>query len=304
MAYIGAGIINAGTETNTDLRTEMELAVMSAFESGNKFIPLIERKMLVESPTGRFIIEGKEDRDDNNLAEYGRGTQVDITEGSQDEVYVNCDRPTYVARRIDKFEQKTSSIDIVSMYSKQMGSKLAGSIDRKIASAIELSSLSTGLVSNGDGTVVLNHAIASGATAIEKGDALCDAIWTAVSALQENDVMDTDIYVAVSPTNYGYLGQSSRGINKDYTNSNGDYAEGTIERVAGAIIVPTNNMPKTAGLEALMFTSEAVGFVEVWDITVSSDNQIDFLDASLITASYANGVAPLRPACAVSIKSA
>jgi hypothetical protein len=303
MAFTGASNINTGSQTGANLQVEMELGILSAFERANKFMPLIWRQTLVNSPAGRFVVEGKEDTIDTNLATYARGTQIDVTGGTQDEIIITSDRPTYVARRLDKFEQKTASYDVLAMYRGQMGKKLASSIDRKILSAIELSSLSTGLVSNGDGSVVVNTTIASALTPELKGDAICEAIYASIATLKSKDV-DDEIYIAMSPVNYGYIVQSKKAVDVQYSGDNGSFAARTVKQVAGATIIETNNMPATANLQALAFTKEAAGMVEVWDITVDTDTEGDFLNATRITASYANGIAPVRPACAVSIKSA
>jgi len=57
----------------------------------------------------QFIIEGKEDTDATNTASYTAGSQVNITVGSQDQRVINLDRPTYVARRIDKFDEAVAN---------------------------------------------------------------------------------------------------------------------------------------------------------------------------------------------------
>jgi hypothetical protein len=42
--------------------------------------------------------------------------------------------------------------------------------------------------------------------------------------------------------------------------------------------------------------------VNLWDVQVDINTQPEFLNAKLINAYFSNGVAALRPQCAVSIK--
>jgi hypothetical protein len=254
----------------------------------------------------QFIIEGKEDTDATGAATYAAGSQVNITVGSQDQRVINLDRPTYVARRIDKFDEAVANYDVIAMQVRQIGSKLANVVDRKVSAAIEAASLATGLAGNGNGTVVVNTSLPGGAAAATTpallGDELCESIFAAAAAIRTRD--DTsDLFVALNPTNFSYVVQSGKAVNADYTSgNNGGFDTGTAMQVGGVKIVETNNLPATAGLVGLVFASDAAGLVKLWDVQTKITEQADFLDAKLITAYFANGVAALSPACAVSIK--
>lgn len=112
----------------------------------------------------------------------------------------------------------------------------------------------------------------------------------------------SDIYVAMSPTNYQYLPQSAKSANSDFTNGNGGFDSGEVKHVGGAYVFQSTNLPATAGLIALAFCDQAAGMVKLWDVNTKITEQADFLDAKLVTAYFSNGVAPLRANCAVSIK--
>ena len=186
---------------------------------------------------------------------------------------------------------------------RQLGTRLANAIDRKISAAVEAASLATGLVANGDGTVIVNTDLASGTTAEELGKALAESIYAAKAAMLENDV-DESASCAVSPTWYSYLPQSLTVIDSDYTSGNGGYDSGEVKMVGGVSVFSTNNLPATAALVALVFTSEAAGMAKLWDIQIDINEQPEFLNAKLINAYFSNGIRSLRPQCAVSIKSA
>jgi hypothetical protein len=186
---------------------------------------------------------------------------------------------------------------------RQLGTRLANAIDRKIAAAVEASSLATGLVANGDGTVVVNTALASGTTPEDLGKALAESIYACKAAMLENDVDDVPS-CAISPTWYGYLPQSLTVIDADYTSGNGGYDTGEIKMVGGVSVFASNNLPSTAALVGLVFTSEAAGMAKLWDIQIDINEQPEFLNAKLINAYFSNGIKALRCQCACSIKSA
>lgn len=306
MSYTGASTPNVGTDTAGDLTTDILLDVVQAFDRKTRFKDLIRVDSLSGgAASGSFIIEGKEDTTDGALASYTAGTQVNVSNGTVDEINIALDRPQYESRRIDKWDEAIARYDVSGMNVRQLGARLANAVDRKVSAAIEASSLATGLVANGDGTVVVNTALPSGAaaatTAEGLGQEIIESIYAAVAAMKENDVYE-DVYVAMSPTTFQYLPQALTIVSSEYTSMNGGLDIGDVKMVGGATVFTTNNMPTTAGLVALAFTSEAAGMVNLWDVQVDINTQPEFLNAKLINAYFSNGVAALRPQCAVSIK--
>ena len=305
MAYTGNTTPNVGTDTSNDLTRDITLDVLQAFERKVRFMDLIRVDTIpAGSAAGSFIIEGKEDATDGALAEYPAGTQVNVNNGTQDEIIIPLDRPQYESRRVDKWKETVARYDTVAMNIRQLGTRLANAIDRKVAAAIEASSLATGLVANGDGTVIVNAGIVIPMTDPEAtGKAFAQAIYAGIAAMRENDV-EEEAFVACSPTLYSALPQALITIDSDYTSGNGGYDIGEVKMVGGARVFTSNNIPATTNLEALMFTSEAAGMAKLWDVTIDINEQPEFLNAKLINAYFSNGVSALRPQCAISIKSA
>ena len=305
MAYIGNTNPNVGTDSGTDLTRDITLDVLESFERKTRFMDLIRVDSIPEgSAAGSFVIEGKEDTSDGALVEYPAGSQVNVSNGTQDEIIISLDRPQYESRRIDKWKQAVARYDTVAMNVRQLGTRLANAIDRKIAAAVEASSLATGLVSNGNGTVIVNTAIVTPVTDPEAtGKAFAQAIYAGIAAMRELDV-EEEVFVACSPTIYSTLPQALITVSSDYTNGNGGYDIGEVKMVGGATVFVSNNIPATASLQGLMFTAEAAGMARLWDVTIDINEQPEFLNAKLINAYFSNGVAALRPQCAVSIKKA
>ena len=303
MAYDGNTTPNIGTDSGADLTTDIQLDVLQAYERKTRFADLIRIDNIGEgAAAGSFIVEGKEDRDDGAITEYQAGTRVNVSNGTQDEIIVPLDRPQYESRRIDKWKQAVARYDTVAMNVRQLGTRLANAVDRKIAAAIEIASLGSGLVDNGDGTVIVNTGIVIPMTDPEAtGKAFAQAIYAGVAALRENDVED-EAYVACSPTLYSSLPQALITIDSDYTNGNGGYDIGEVKMVGGVKVFTSNNIPATVGLMALMFTSEAAGMVRLWDIQIDINEQPEYLNAKLINAYFSNGCSALRNQCGISIK--
>ena len=306
MAYTGATTPETGTTSTNTLTRDVYMDTLGAFNRSLVFAQYIYKQSIDGGTGGQFIVEGKEDTADGNIASYTSGAQIDVTNGTQDERIINVDRPQYEARRIDKFKEMTARYDVLAMQVKQIGANLAAKVDRKIAAAIEAASLATGLAGNGNGTVVTNTALPSGAAAggltpAQLGDEIAESIFAAVAAIRSSDD-NCEVYVALNPTNYSYLVQSGKAVNADYTSANGGYDTGKVMMVGGANVVMTNNMPSTAGLIGLAFTSQAAGMVELWGLQTSISEQEDFLGAKLISGSFSNGCGVLRPNSSVSIK--
>lgn len=304
MAYTGSTTPNVGTTSTATLSRDVKLDVLESYKRKMVVAPLLWTKSITGGTGGDFTIEGKEDATNTGVASYTAGAQVDVTNGTQDQIIINLDRPQYVARRIDKWDEAVANYSVVAMNVRQVGSKLGAYVERKAIAAVEASSLATGLASNGNGIVVVNTVIASASTPSTIGDAISDAIYSAVAKIRENDCED-EIYVVMNPTNYSYVVRSGRATNADYIDSsNGGFDTGVVKMVGGATMLQTNDMPVTANLVALVFTYQSAGIVKLWDVQSKITEQADFLDAKLLTAYFSNGMGALRCQSTASIKKA
>ncbi len=306
MAYTGASdIITGGTSTD-DLSRDIYIETLEAFNRTLIGANLVMKQTIQSGKAGQFIVGGKS-TDSADADTYARGTQVDVTEAEFDERIIVLERPVYEAKRVDQFEEKVAHYDVRSVITNQMGESLGNKVDREVFDKLFVASSGTGLVGNPNaGTVA---AITYTGTASAKGDLLAEAIFEADAALAENDVTG-ETFVVLSPADYNNLVQSDKSVNADYTNGNGGFDTGVILEVAGVKVYKSNNVKGTLGgtttakLLGLVFTSEAVGILELIGMTTNQEKQIDFLDATLMTAYYANGVGVLRPEACVALMSA
>ena len=306
MAYTGAASIITGATTTNDLSRDVYIETLEAFNRTVVGLNNVRVQTISTGKAGQFIIGGKTS-DSTVPATYARGTQVDVTDAEFDERTIVLQRPVYEAKRVDQFEERVAHYDIRSVITNQMGESLGNKVDREVFDTLFLSANGTGIVSNPDAGQVA--AITYTGTAKQKGDLLAEAIFEAAAKLQENDVNEAPVCV-LNPVDYSNLVQSDRAVNADYTNSNGGIDSGMVMEVAGVRILRSNNLKgnnggsTTAKLLGLVFTPEAAGVLELIGMTTNQEKQIDFLDATLMTAYYANGMGILRPECAVALMEA
>ena len=303
MAYTGAGTIITNPGATVDLSRDIYIETLEAFTRRNVFLALVTGQTITEGKSGQFIVGGKSDGSD--AAEYPRGTQVEVSDTEFEERTIVIERPQYIAKRIDQFEERVAHYEVRTPITNMMGESLAYNVDRKIADTVYAAATDTGLVGNPDSAPIIVMP-AGATTAMEKGDALAEAIFEAKAALEENDDFGEAV-ATVSPQDYGYLVQAGQVVNADYTSGNGGYDTGTVKMVAGVRILPTNNNGGTtnpAGLKALVFTAQCAGVLTLIGLTTDQEAQIDFLGSTLMTAHYALGTGTLRPESAVAITQA
>ena len=310
MAYTGANTILTGATTSNDLSRDIYIETLEAFNRRNVFMSLVMVQTITEGKAGQFIVGGKTDGTDT--ATYARGTQIDVSDSELDERTILIERPIYTAKRIDQFEERVAHYDVRGPITNMMGETLAYKVDTRIADEVFLASQGAA----GDAPLASNPGpnsnivIAAGSTTpAAKGDDLAAAIFAAKATLEENDDYGEAVCV-VSPEDYGYLVQSGHAVNADFTSGNGGYDTGVVKQVGGVMIVSSNNVKgsnggsTTAALRGLVFTTQAVGVLELIGLRTNQEEQIDFLDSTLMTAYYALGCGVLRPESAVAIVNA
>lgn len=196
-------------------------------------------------------------------------------------------------------------------YSAQAGFALAKTLDQHVAQVKVLAARSSATVTGGSGGSVLTDADAD-----TNADSLVGSFFDAAQAMDEKDVPEEDRFAFVRPEQYYMLiNSSSKAIHRDYGGS-GSLADGSLPRVAGLEIVPTNNLPSTniatgptayqgdfTNLVSVVSHRSAAGTVKLIDLAVEMEYQIEY-QGTLIVAKIAVGHDVLRPESAVEIKTA
>lgn len=306
---------NIGNNSSTPrgLPTEMDNAleiyygsVLTAFDRKQLFLDLVTTKSIDSGSSISIPVIGQSSDADTNT--HVPGTELSMSAIAVKERIINIDALEYYALAVDKFEEKVLHFETRGELAKQAGEALAVKIDKAVASALVTASQTSGTIGGdavqADGTEVNNDVIDSGATPKAKGDALIEATFAAVAAMEEKDVTG-EKYLVVSPVTYSYLAQSDA-VNKDITSGdNGGINKGTVMEVAGIRIYKSNYVPvdsavDVAGtnkkLKAMLFTSEALAVAKLMDVT-SEVNYIPEQLATLMTTYYSYGMGVLKPGC-------
>ena len=306
---------NIGNNSSTPrgLPTEMDNSleiyygsVLTAFDRKQLFLDLVTTKSIDSGSSISIPVIGQSSDSDTNT--HVPGTELSMSAIAVKERIINIDALEYYALAVDKFEEKVLHFETRGELAKQAGEALAVKIDKAVVGALVTASQTSGTIGGSavqaDGTEVNNDVIDSGSTPADKGNALIEAVFASVAAMEEKDVAG-EKYLVVSPIIYSYLAQSN-GVNKDITSGdNGGINKGTIMEVAGIKIYKSNYIPidstvdvggTNKKLKALLFTSEAVAVAKLMDVT-SEVNYIPEQLATLMTTYYSYGIGVLKPGC-------
>lgn len=205
--------------------------------------------------------------------------------------------------------------DVRGEYSRQCGTVLAQTFDKKIALLGYLAARSAGVTTDYSGGSVIANADA----ATDK-EVLRACIFKAAQTMDEKDVPEEDRHVIVKPAQFYLLAQDTVLLNKDW-GGQGELATASIPRVANMAVHKSNNLPNGTNITssisgennsyvgdftnsvALCMNRQAVGTVKMFDLACEMSGK-DFhimYQSDLVVAKYAMGHGVLRPDCAVEI---
>lgn len=210
---------------------------------------------------------------------------------------------------IANIDEAKAHYDFRSEYSYQLGAALARTFDKNVAQVSILAARASATVSGGNGGSVIEDT--DGRTS---GSSLVATAFACAQALDEKDVPPEDRYLYVLPAQYYLLAQEKDVVDSDYTaGANGGLDVGTVKRVAGFEIVPTNNLPQTdvttgptpyqgdfSDTIALACHRTTAGTVKLVDLATEMAYDIR-RQGTLIVAKYALGHGILRPESSVEI---
>ena len=303
----------------TEMANALEIyygTVLTAFDRKQLFLDLVTTKSIDSGSSISIPVIGQSSDLDTNT--HVPGTELTMSVIAVKERIINIDALEYYALAVDKFEEKVLHFETRGELAKQAGEALAVKIDKAVGVQLLNASQTSGTIGGSavqaDGTEVNNDVIFTASTPAAKGNALIEAVFAAVAAMEAKDVVG-EKYLVVSPITYSYLAQSSA-VNKDITSGdNGGINKGTVMEVAGIRIYKSNYIPTTAAgqtdgvnvgltnsrkVQALLFTSEAVAVAKLMDVT-SEVNYIPEQLATLMTTYFSYGMGVLKPggACVI-----
>lgn len=284
--------------------------VLTSFEQTNVMMDKHQVRTITSGKSAQFPVMGRADAYYHQVGEFIAGGKIKHAERviTIDDLLI---APTFIAN----IDEAMNHYDVRSVYSKEMGAKLANTMDRHILQTAVQAARATKTIDDPDqfgGTVI---------TGVDEtsGDALAEAMFEAAKVLDEKDVPEDARFLFVRPAEFYAMARSTKILNRDW-GGEGSYAGGNVIRVAGITIVKTNNLPKTnvaAGtLEAgtndkyagdynntvgLIMHPSAVGTVKLMDLGMESEYQIN-RQGTLAVAKYAVGHGILRPEAAIELR--
>jgi len=295
----GVGTDRTGGHSDRDLAIKVFSGeVLTAFETANIFLPLVQTRTIAIGKSASFAVIGKYD---SAVTAHVPGEDVDTNLINAGERVIEIDDLKYASVFVDNFEEAMQHYETRSQYSTEMGRALAKTVDSAIIAQLDAcvadNTGNSGDVNGNEGQPLAQTAITIGTAAATgngaKGDAIIASLFDAQTAMDEDDVPG-DRWVTMSPKNYNRLVQSGA-VHKDMTSGNGGIDTGKVTQVAGHNIMVSNNIGTN---NIYMFTQNSVGVVKLLDIK-SEVNYIPEKLGDLMTSSYAMGFGVLNNGCVV-----
>lgn len=305
--------------------------ILATFQEANKFMPLTMSRTISTGKSATFPVIGTAaahwhtpgesvitDQDADGPANYL--SKIKVTER---EIFIDDCLVSSVL--VDDLDAMKSHWDYRSEYSSAVGRALAKEADEHILATIYAGATASANIS---GVTAAGKQITD-ADADTNVDSLIDSAFTIAQTFDENDVPSDERYFAVKPEQYYLLADKTDLVNRDFTSGNGDFADGSVMKVAGMQIVKTNNFGtgdlsaaadggakndvfggsgvgyngNWSNIVALGFHRSAVGTVKMADLSVATEYQLERL-STLMLAKYAMGHNYLRPEACALIKTA
>ena len=266
--------------------------VLTAFARKNMAMGMVKTRTISGGKSSQFIVTGK--FDEANVVAHTPGTDISTNILKANERVITITDRYYHSVFLDDLEMKLAQYDIRSEIAKQMAEVISTKIDKSIFQGVYATASLTPIAGQQAGSVITNTAIASATSSEAKGDELIESIFAAQSALDAKDVPMEGRQFVTTPANYYAIVQSSKGVNRDWTQGNGGIDTGKVMTIAGLTITWSNNLPTAAGFEGMIFTPDCYGVVKAMDIT-SEANYIPEKLGDLLTSYYAIGQGGLDP---------
>jgi hypothetical protein len=267
--------------------------VLTAFERKNVFLNLVTNRSISSGKSAQFPVIGALTTERTHTP--GADITADTISSAEQVITINARK--YASVFIDQFDEAMSHYEVRGQYASEIGQILAKKVD--VAVTAQLSACAVATTANVKvGQPAYNAKVALGGTtsATDKAafpDKLVGALFDAQTKFDGNDITGERTLV-LNPTAYYLLVQSSKAVNRDWTDTNGGIDTGKVFKIAGVPVVMSNNVP--AGTYGFLFTPAAVGVVKLMDIK-SESNYIPEKLGTLLVSSYAMGEGVLNAGC-------
>lgn len=305
------GQVNGAGEVDELFLKVFSGEVLTSFQKKQVMMDKHQVRTITHGKSAQFPVMGRASANYHTPGEQITGGAVKHAERviTIDDLLIS---PTFIAN----LDEAKNHYDVRSVYSGEMGQKLANTMDKHVLQMGVLAAREAKTIDDPDqfgGSQIF------GVTAND-GDVIAEAMFDAAQIYDEKDVAEDDRYFFVRPEQFYALARSTKILNRDW-GGEGSYAGGNVIRVAGITIIKTNNLPRSnvaaGSLEAgtndkyagdfsntigLMLHPSAVGTVKLMDLGMEGEYQIN-RQGTLMVAKYAVGHGVLRPEAAIELRS-
>ena len=242
---------NDVVSSKTGLALEIYAKTLSAFNRKNVMKELCTVQTIQNGYMHRFYVNGV-GTDSDVDSDFQLGDTIDTSQLSIAKKDIVVERTMVVRKRIDNWEKKAATFDMVKTAVEQNAQAMATKIDKKIFEQLDIAVDSPELKDSDDNKViqpqsgVVTHNGMKDASSSVRGDAVLEAIFSAGAFLSSNDRTGKQRYAVVSPQLYADLVLSQKAVNADYNpGNNGSIKDGKVLRINDTIILTSNNIQET-----------------------------------------------------------
>ena len=312
--------------TKSGLALKVYAETLASFERKNIFMELITKQTIQSGKSAQFIVNGRGAENDINATtglpettgvvnvhalgvdQRTLSSQMVVTERT-----ILTERPIFVRKQLDNYEEKMAHYNIRSMITGQIGSSMSNHLDRRVLVELDLATTASATDTQYAYGAVFETLITTGATGEAKGDAIVSALFAGLAILDGKDQMGEQRYFVTNNTNYYNLLLSQKAVNRDFNaGDNGSISTGEVFRIGDTIILRSNNMTDALAPNAIavsgqgdtlagyLFTRDVIGMVELMGLQTKEWFDDDY-DETVMKAQIAMGVDVLKPGALVAI---
>lgn len=317
--------------TKEGLALKVYAETLAAFERKNVFMELVTKQTIQNGKSAQFIVNGR-GADSTISATTGLPAGVAGAAGGEVQTHalgtnqrdgasqmsvtertILTERPIFVRKQLDNYEEKMAHYNIRSMITGQNGSTMASFLDRRILVEMDLATTAVATDTQYASGAVFNTVITTGSTAEAKGDAIVDAIFAGLAILDGKDQIGEQRYFVTNNTHYYNLLLSQKAVNRDFNaGDNGSISDGNVFKIGDTIIMRSNNLSDTLAPNAIavsgqgdtlagyLFTRDVIGMVELMGLQTKEWFDEDY-DETVMKAQLAMGCDVLNPGSLVAI---
>lgn len=304
MAAVQAVLPNKDANRTTAL-TLYTGEVLKAFRERNIGLSLVKKRDIVGGKSAQFIVTGAASEGD--IQTHVRGEEVVGQLLANDEVTITVSTRYVHSHFIDGLDNHIAQYDATSELAFQSGNVLAIKVDKDIFAQFALAVAATAKTGQKAAKKVEATGYEAATDAAARGNIIVEALFASTTALDEDDVAETPVFVTTPKVKYELV--QSNAINKDLTMGNGGLDSGNIAMVAGIPITWTNHLSATGLIEAgvkellgYVTTKDVIGVVSAMDITSDSWEDKRRLGNQYVSY-YALGMGILNPTGLVEVGS-